>query len=431
MPSRSGSADALGDTMVDAGHDVAEVDPAAVADHGLRERVPATLTAAGVGQQARVSGRRQQHRVRFGVGEVGAPVPRRTAVDADDRRQRALGAARCHQQALNLDVALAHPPDRAHVGEHASLDDVVVKGGHARPRRALAIEAREFGRPSVCLVRGPDVGSALADHARRRRHLVADERGPAPTLLAPTVEPDPAAGVARCPRCSRTRASRRRTTRQDRPSRDRATGRSTVAAAEVEQHRLPDEQSVIARIPLDDDGPRRVGRDGEPFHLPGRVVQRARGSARPRSSRATSASYQPEPEWSADHDCHDEVVTVPIELPDAAIVRAHLGGLARCEVDEEQPASTSPGVARSGRGRLGAVDGPGAPVEAVGARIGGQDEQSLAVGGPGEAFGRTRSVVASIGSPPSPGIVYGSWCPGVIRSDRNDSRAPSGDQIGN
>ena len=146
---------------------------------------------------------------------------------------------------------------------------------------------------------------------------------------------------------------------------------------------------MIARIPLHDDRPRRIGRQGKPFHLPGRVVQRARGSAGqiqpghlgvvPTRARVVGG-----------HDGHDDVGTVPIELPDAAIVRAHLGGLARCEVDEEQPASHVAGRShdRVGVG-LGAVDGPGAPIQAVGERIRGQDEQSLTVGGPGEAFGRT------------------------------------------
>ena len=43
------------------------------------------------------------------------------------------------------------------------------------------------------------------------------------------------------------------------------------------------EQPVIARIALEEDGLRRIGRQGKAFHLPGRVVQRAcRAAAQPR-----------------------------------------------------------------------------------------------------------------------------------------------------
>ena len=132
------------------------------------------------------------------------------------------------------------------------------------------------------------------------------------------------------------------------------------------------------------------------------------------------------------HDGHDDVVAVPIELPDAAIVRPHLGSLARCEVDEEQPASHVAGRAhdRVGVG-LGAVDGPGAPIQAVGERIRGQDEQPLTV-----ARTRRGSRPNPAAWPPAPAprrrraSCTGSWCPGVIRSDRNASRVPSGDQTG-
>ena len=124
MPSRAGSAIPSAMHVVDARHDVAVVDAAAIADHGLRERVAATDAAARVREQTRVAGRRKQHGVRLGVREVRAPVPRRPAVDAHDRRERAFGARGRHQHALDLDAALAHPADGPHIGEDAALDDV-------------------------------------------------------------------------------------------------------------------------------------------------------------------------------------------------------------------------------------------------------------------------------------------------------------------
>ncbi len=261
-------------------------------------------------------------------------------------------------------------------------------------------------------MRGPDVGGALADHARRRRHLVADERVVAPTLFAASVEPDPAAGVAdalgaRVPERVVVAPRRKADRLQVGPRIGGGRG------GQVEHHEVAGEQPVIARVALDDDRLRRIGRQGKPFHLPGRVVQRARGSAGqiqpghlgvvPTRARVVGG-----------HDGHDDVGTVPIELPDAAIVRPHLGSLARREVDEEQPASHVAGRShdRVGVG-LGAVDGPGAPIQAVGERIRGQDEQSLTVA-------RTRR-----GSRPNPAAWPPAPAPRRRRASCREAGAPA------
>ena len=252
----------------------------------------------------------------------------------------AVGAARRHQHALDLDAALARPSDRAHVGEHAALDDRWslndVRRVHCR--RAL-IEPRELGaRPCAwCVVHTSAAPSVI--NAGGRGHGVADERVAAPALLAPTVQPDPAAGVPGAVGSARTRANRRRTTRRRPPSAGRATGRLAVPpVARSITHDAARQQPVVARVALDHRGVAAVAARAQ-------VLRSATSARRASSSRSrvevepgdNTPWYQPEPEWSSETTADDGVVPVPVDLPDA-----QLGGptsiassLAR-EVDQEQ-----------------------------------------------------------------------------------------------
>ena len=106
-------------------------------------------------------------------------------------------------------------------------------------------------------------------------------------------------------------------------------GSATVAGREVDHHEAAGEQAVVARVALDDDGPssHRARGPGPPSATTGRTAC-ARSRA-PRSSRATTALVPARSRVVGGHDRDDDVVAVPIDLPDAEIGRADLGDLAR------------------------------------------------------------------------------------------------------
>ncbi len=100
------------DELVHAGHDVAEVAVAEVADVGLREGFPLPEAAARVREEDEVAAARERHGEVIGPGPVGQHRARGPAVDLHDERVTVCGvkAARRHQPALHGE-AVARPVD--------------------------------------------------------------------------------------------------------------------------------------------------------------------------------------------------------------------------------------------------------------------------------------------------------------------------------
>ena len=276
-----------------------------------------------VRQQAGVAGAREQDRVRLRVGEEGAPVPRGSAVDERQHRQRALGVARCHQQPLDLEPVGRGPPDRAHVGEHGVGDHVVVERGGPRPLPRVVIEPRQLGRQAVRLVRGPHDGATFGDRALRLGHLVPDERVTPPTLVDGAVERDP---PARRPGPVASRVPERVVVDPlDEPDGLQARpgiGRGPVG--EVDDHRAAAQQPGVARVALDHGRAPTVRREREPLERPGRAVEGLRGAfgeIEPSDDRAIPPGRARILRDERDHDA----VGVPVELPHAHARRTHFG----------------------------------------------------------------------------------------------------------
>ena len=387
MPRRSGSATPMAMQCVDAGHHVLEVHPARVADHRLRERVAAADAPPRVRQQARVAGAREQDRVRLRVREERAPVPGGPAVHERQQRQRTLGTARRHQQALDLEPVRRGPPDRAHVGEHRVGDNVVVERGEPGPLPSVVIEPRELGRLAVRLVRGPHDGAAVGDRALRLGHLVADERVAPPPLVDGAVERDPSARrpgpvAARVPERVVVDPLDEPDGLQARPG----IGRRPVG--EVDDHHAAAQQPRVARVALDHGRAPPVRREREPLERPGRPVEGLRGAfgeVEPGDDRAVPPGGARILRDERDHDA----VAVPVELPHAHARRPDLGDVAGREVDlEEAPARLArPDHGGVGRG-FGAPHGSGAPVQAVAAGVGREHQQAIAGAGPRDRLGR-------------------------------------------
>ena len=286
-------------------------------------------------------------------------------------------------------AVLAGPADRPGVGEEAALDDVVVEPGAPIPRGGGVVEARELGRPGVRLVGGPDAGGVLRDRAGGRGDGVADEGVVAPALLLPAVEMEPAAGVpgpvgAGVPERGVVAPRGETDGLQVRP---RVRGGSR---GEIDHDDAAREEAMVARVALDDDGAGAVGREREAARLPGGLVERLRRVVReiePNDDRLVPAGAG----VVLGDERDDGVGAVPVELPHAAVVRADLLGVVGCRIDQEEAAAGVAGTSddRVGR-RRGAVDGTGAPVEAVGPGIRGEDEETGAVARPGDALGGAR-----------------------------------------
>lgn len=121
--------DSLLHAPVDAGHDVAKIDPARIAKELLGEGVAASRATAGVRLEHRVARIREQDGIRLGVGEIGIPVPGRTAVDGHDHGPRAAAGRRGDEPGLDLDaVVRGGPADVADPGKCPAFDDRVVGG---------------------------------------------------------------------------------------------------------------------------------------------------------------------------------------------------------------------------------------------------------------------------------------------------------------
>ena len=391
MPRRSGSAIPSAMHVVDAGHDVAVVDAPAVADHGLREGVAAADAAARVRAAARVAGRGEQHRVRLGVREVRAPAPGRSAVHADDRRQRPLGALRRHQHPFDLDAALPRPADRcARRGRPgprrcASLNDDPARPGARRRdrtspapvrRRAPDASSRRRRRPSVITQAGVVIASPMNASPRHRSSRRPSSQMRPHALPVPSVrayQSEPASAQDAAPTVSRS-------------------GQGSVAPPDARSidPQAARQQAVVARVPLDDrDAVRSPARArGPPTATPARTGS-PRSAPRDRGARP-SPGTSPSPgdrSTRARRRCRRRPTRPPTRSGRADRPRSRH----RRQVDQEQPPPRIAGPAhdRIGR-RLRAGHGPRAPVESVRARVRGEDQQPPAVARPGDALGTTR-----------------------------------------
>ena len=382
-----GIGDAHGDARVDAGHHVLEVHPARVADHRLRERVPPADAPPRVRQQARVAGAREQDRVRLRVREERAPVPGGPTVHERQERQRTLGTARRHQQALDLEPVRRRPPDRAHVGEHRVGDHVVIERGEPGPLPSVVIEPRELGRLAVRLVRGPHDGAAVGDRALRLGHLVADERVPAPPLVDGAVERDP---PARRPGPVAARVPERVVVDPlDEP--DGLQTRPRIArrpVGEVDDHHTPAQEPGVTRVTLDHGRAPPVRREREALERPGRPVEGPRGAfgeVEPDDGRAVP----PRGARILRDEGENDAIGIPVELPHAHARRPDVGDVPGCEIDLEQPPArlSRPNHGGVGRG-FSAPHRSGAPVQAVAAGVGREHHESIAGAGPRDGLGR-------------------------------------------
>ena len=304
---------------------------------------------------------------------------------ADDRREGAFGALGRHQHPFDLDAALPHPAHGAHVGEDPALDDVLVERRPSYPGVRRVVEPRQLRCLAVRLMRRPDVGGVVGDHAGGRGDRVADERVAAPPLFTAPVEPDTAARVAgtvgtRVPERTGVGPGRRADRLQVRPGVGRA------ARREVDDPQAARQQAVVARVPLDDRDAIRIRRELEALQLPRGLVQGHRGPSREIEARDLRL-VPTRARVIARHERDDGVVAVPRDLPHAQVGRTGLGRGTGGEVDQEQPPPRIAGPAhdRIGR-RLRPGHGPCAPIESVRARVRGEDQQPPTVARPRDAL---------------------------------------------
>ena len=216
MPSRSGSAMPCGDAVVDAGHDVAVVDRRRRRrSRPARTRARARCCRAGWAAGTRSPADGQQHRVRLGVGEVRAPVPRRSAVHAHDHRQR----ARRRRAASSASPRSRRRPRAVH--------RIVRTSGNTRPSTMCVVERRSAATTSPvaviepgelrAAVRAPGAWSTRPRRPRSTTHAGVVTSSPMNassrqrSSRRPSSQTRPQALPGRR-RCARTRASRRRTT---------------------------------------------------------------------------------------------------------------------------------------------------------------------------------------------------------------------------
>ena len=250
----------------------------------------------------------------------------------------------------------------------------------------VGVERGQLGRPTVGLV-ARDQRPLVQHLARRLGQVGPDERVAFPALLAATIEPQlpdrgARAGIAGVPQAIGVAPGHPTDRLETRPR----VGRGTIG--EVHDHDAPDQQPGIARIALDDGDMPRVR--GERHALEGALPR----VQRPRRPGTGVQGHQSCPVPTVARrivgDQRDQrAAAVPVGLPHALAGGPDLLGLAGRQVHHEQP---SPGVARSPDTRGDAV-GAGhracRPIEGVRPRIGGEDQQPLAVGGPGDALRRT------------------------------------------
>ena len=284
----------------------------------------------------------------------------------------------------------------------------VIERRPPRPVVRRGVEPRQLGRDAVRLVRRPDVGGVVGDHAGRRGDRVTDERVVAPSLVATPVEPDAAARVAgavgaRVPERPVVGPRRDPDRLEVRPGIGRA-ARSRGRSIRT----LPDEQAVVTRIALDDRDAVRVGRQLETLHLPRGLVQGHRG---PRSEIETGHGrlVPTRARVIARHECDDDVVAVPRRPPtrsgraDPPRSRCRRRGRSGTAGAEHRPAcersgsgiGSAPTTARALQSR------PYEPGSAAttSSRPPSFDQATLSHD--------PRIVAARTGSPPAAGIVYG------------------------
>jgi len=292
------------------------------------------------------------------------------------QRQRTVGTARRHQQALDLDAVGRDPPDRAHVGEERVGDHGIVERGEPRPFPPLVIEPPELGWQAVRLVRGPHHGAAGGDRARRLGHLVADERVASPPLLDGPIEREP---PARRPSPVAARVPERPVV----DPLDEADGLQAWpgigrrAIGEFDDHHAAAQQPRVARVALDHGRTPPVRREHEPLERPRRPVEDLRGAlaeVEPSDDRAVPSRRARILRDERDHD----VVGGPLELPHAHARRPDLRDVAGGEKDlEEAPVRVTRLDDRGVGCGFGAPHGSGAPVQAVAAGVGPEHQQAI------------------------------------------------------
>ena len=434
MPSRSGSAIPSAMHVVDAGHDVAVVDAAAVADHGLRERVPATDAPARV----RAADTRSPPTPAAPRSARSRRSTRPSSTWVRRARTRSSGSgpsAPCgrHQQTPSISTSpspiqrMVRTSGKTRPSTMWSLNDVrrdqVVR---------LVIEPRELRRDAVCLMRGPDVGGVGSDRARRRGDaspMNASSRHR--SSRRPSSQTRPQALPVPSVLAYQSESSSHHEARPDRLQVGPRIGRARPSRGRSSR-RLPDEQAVVARVPLDDRDrvPRRARARAPPSATPARTAVAAVRAAR--SRRATVAPVPTRARVIARHDRDDDVVAVPVDLPHAQIGRADLG--------RGSPGRGRSGTAGAARRRAGERSDRAPARRRCTARAlqsrpyepGSAARTSSRAPSPDQA---TLSPTRRASRPASARRRPRASCTGaggrrVIRSDRNASREPSGDHTG-